>query len=107
MDIGTSTGRFQQMVAICLRAQTAIVLLMMLPSSGSAQPQGRAFDLRTLQQAAVDTDPLMQQFSLLTTQTDLRLRNISALRLPSVTFESYGQYQSDVAHLPSDARAFA
>jgi outer membrane protein TolC len=84
---------------------TAIVLL--LPSLSVAQPQARAFDLRTLQQAAIDTDPRTQQFSLLTTQTDLRLRNISALRLPSVTVESYGQYQSDVAHLPPDAGPFA
>jgi outer membrane protein TolC len=84
---------------------TAIVLL--LPSLSAAQPQTRAFDLRTLQQAAIDTDPRTQQFSLLTTQTDLRLRNISALRLPSVTVESYGQYQSDVAHLPPDAGPFA
>jgi len=29
----------------------------------------------------------MRQFSLLTTQTDLRLRNIAALRLPAVTVE--------------------
>jgi outer membrane protein TolC len=57
-------------------------------------------DLGTLQQAAIDTDPRMQQFSLFTTQTDLRLRNISALRLPAVTVEGQTQYQSDVPHLP-------
>jgi outer membrane protein TolC len=62
---------------------------------------GRAFDLATLQQAAVDTDPRMQQLSLFNMQTDLRLRNISALKLPALTVDSQVQYQSDVAHLPS------
>jgi len=96
MDMGTRL----------LELSTAIVLLM-LPSASIAQPQARAFDLGTLQQAAVDTDPRTKQFSLLTSQTDLRLRNIAALRLPNVTVESYGQYQSDVAHLPTNGGSFA
>jgi len=82
------------------------ILLAGLPAgvrgqvSGISQVSGvRSFDLATLQQAAVDTDPRMQQFSLLTTQTDLRLRNIAALRLPTVTIEGQGQFQTDVAHL--------
>ena len=82
------------------------ILLAGLPAgvrgqvSGIGQVSGvRSFDLATLQQAAVDTDPRMQQFSLLTTQTDLRLRNIAALRLPTVTIEGQGQFQTDVAHL--------
>jgi len=82
------------------------ILLAGLPAgvrgqvSGISQISGvRSFDLATLQQAAVDTDPRMQQFSLLTTQTDLRLRNIAALRLPTVTIEGQGQFQTDVAHL--------
>jgi outer membrane protein TolC len=82
------------------------ILLAGLPAgvrgqvSGISQVSGvRSFDLATLQQAAIDTDPRMQQFSLLTTQTDLRLRNIAALRLPTVTIEGQGQFQTDVAHL--------
>ena len=82
------------------------ILLAGLPAGVSGQVSGisqvsglRSFDLATLQQAAVDTDPRMQQFSLLTTQTDLRLRNIAALRLPTVTIEGQGQFQTDVAHL--------
>jgi outer membrane protein TolC len=97
MDIGTRLFE---------RVGTALVLLL-FPVSSFAQQPARALELRTLQQAAVDTDPRMQQFSLLNTQTDLRLRNISALRLPSVTVESFGQYQSDVAHLPTEAGPFA
>ena len=84
---------------------TAIALLM-FPVSSPAQQPAHAFELGGLQQAAIDTDPRMQQFSLLATQTDLRLRNISALRLPSVSVDGQGQYQSDVAHLPRDAGVF-
>jgi outer membrane protein TolC len=82
-----------------------VLMFVFLPATVAAQ--GRAFELGSLQQAAIDTDPRTQQFSLLTTQTDLHLRNISALRLPNVTVESYAQYQSDVAHLPPDAGPFA
>ena len=87
-------------------------LLVGLPAVGRGQrvaansgqlPAGKSFGLSILQQAAIDTDPRMQQFALLTTQTDLRLRNISAERRPSVTVQSFAQYQSDVAHLPPSA----
>ena len=71
-----------------------------LPAGVRCQVSGvRSFDLATLQQAAIDTDPRTQQVALLNTQTDLRLRNIAALRLPAVSVEGHGQYQSDVAHL--------
>jgi len=83
-----------------------VFVLCLLPATAVAQ-QARTFDLGSMQQAAIDTDPRMQQFSLLTTQTDLRLRNISALRLPSVSIDGQGQYQSDVAHLPPSAGAFS
>jgi len=84
----------------------AMALMLVVPVHGQGRPDllrsgesGRSFDLATLQQAAIDTDPRMQQVALLNTQTDLRLRNISALRLPAVSVEGLGQYQSDVAHL--------
>ncbi len=83
------------------------VVLVAAPTFGQGRPDlvrsgesGRPFDLGTLQQAAIDTDPRMQQLQLLMTQTDLRLRNISAQRLPSITVDGQAQYQSDVAHLP-------
>jgi outer membrane protein TolC len=65
-------------------------------TAGQLTPGGRSFDLASLQQAAVDTDPRLQQLQLLTTQTELRLRNIAAGRLPSVTVDGQAQYQSDV-----------
>jgi outer membrane protein TolC len=59
----------------------------------------RSFGLATLQQAALDADPRSRELQLFMQQTDLRLRNISALRLPTVTVDGQAQYQSDVAHL--------
>ena len=82
-----------------------VLMFVFIPAAVAAQ--SRAFELGSLQQAAIDTDPRMQQFELLNTQTNLRLRNISTLRLPSLTVEGFGQYQSDVAHLPPDAGPFA
>lgn len=69
-------------------------------AAGQLTPGGRSFDLASLQQAAVDTDPRLQQLQLLTTQTELRLRNIAAGRLPSVTVDGQAQYQSDVPRPP-------
>ena len=75
--------------------------LALLPAGVRGQGAGgRAFDLATLQQAAIDTDPRSRELQLFMQQTDLRLRNIGALRLPLVTVDSQAQYQSDVAHLP-------
>jgi outer membrane protein TolC len=74
---------------------------------GSQVSAVRSFDLATLQQAAIEADPRMEQFSLQTRQADLRLRNIAALRLPAVSVDGQGQYQSDVAHLPRSAGGFA
>ena len=69
-------------------------------TAGQLIPGGRSFDLASLQQAAVDTDPRLQQLQLLTTQSELRLRNIAAGRLPSVTVDGQAQYQSDVPRPP-------
>jgi len=83
-----------------------IALMLVAPVHGQGRPDlfrsgesVRSFDLATLQQAAIDTDPRTQQVALLNTQTDLRLRNIAALRRPAVSVEGLAQYQSDVAHL--------
>jgi outer membrane protein TolC len=91
-------------------ALLVIGLLLSTPAHGQDRPDlprsgetGRAFDLAMLQQAAIDTDPRSRELQLYSDQSTLRLRNISALRLPNVTVDSQVQYQSDVAHLPSGA----
>jgi outer membrane protein TolC len=45
-------------------------------------------------------DPRARQVALLAAQTDLRLRNIGAERLPALTVVGQGQYQSDVTTIP-------
>ena len=82
------------------------IVLAVLPAIATAQSarqdtvdSGRSVDLGTLQQAAVDTDPRMRQLQLLVAQSELRLRNISAQRLPAMAVDGQVQYQSDVAHL--------
>ena len=79
----------------------AVCLLLASAAAGRRQEAVRSFNLGTLQQAAIDTDPRLRQLQLLTQQADLRLRNISVERLPSIAIDGQAQYQSDVAHLPS------
>jgi outer membrane protein TolC len=56
--------------------------------------------LGPLQQQAVAGDPRQREFDLLARQTSLRLRNLSAERLPSLAAEGQAQYQSDVFSPP-------
>jgi outer membrane protein TolC len=57
--------------------------------------------LGELHQAAVARDPRQPQFQLLASRTSLRLRNLSAERLPSISAGAQAQYQSDVFAGPS------
>jgi outer membrane protein TolC len=66
---------------------------------GQQQAGGRAFDVSSLQQAAIDADPRARQQQLLMMQSALRQRNISAQRLPTLTVDGQAQVQSDVPHL--------
>ena len=65
-----------------------------------AQPAARTFELGALQQAAIASDPRMQQLQLLMDQSALRRRNIAAGRLPAIVVEGQAQYQSDVPTAP-------
>ncbi|HVG56459.1 MAG TPA: TolC family protein [Vicinamibacterales bacterium] len=83
-----------------------LAALLAAPRGAAAQAPlppipSRSFELGPLQQAAVDTDPRMQQLQLLLAQSELRLRNIGAQRLPTLVVDGQAQYQSDVAHLES------
>lgn len=71
-------------------------------ASAAAQPAstGRMFDLATLQQAALASDPRAAQVGMLSTQSDLRQRNIRAGRLPLISVEGQTQYQSHVPEAP-------
>lgn len=78
--------------------KTFVLLFVLVPAAAVAQ--GRAFDLATLQQTAIDTDPRSRELQLYVQQAELRLRNIDALRKPAITVDGQAQYQSDVAHVP-------
>ena len=51
----------------------------------------------------IDTDPRSRELQLSCSRPTLRLRNISAQRLPAITVDGQAQYQSDVAHLAGAA----
>jgi outer membrane protein TolC len=89
-------SRFIQRLAIAL----AVQLPLALPCA--AQQVGTADSLRLggLHQEAAGRDPRQQQFRLLAARSDLRLRNLSAERLPSITAGATAQYQSDVFEAP-------
>lgn len=58
--------------------------------------QADSLRLGVLHREAAARDPRQQQFQLLASQTALRLHNLSAERLPSISAEAQAQYQSDV-----------
>jgi outer membrane protein TolC len=83
-------------------------VLAAAPDRLGAQVAGtRVFELGTLQQAAIDSDPRSPEFQLFAQQTALRLRNISAQWLPTVAVDGQAQYQSDVAHLGTTVPGFS
>jgi outer membrane protein TolC len=76
---------------------------LLLGSSALAQQPsagGQTFRLRDLQEAAIEADPRVRELELQTRQTDLRVRNITAARLPAITATAQAQYQSDVPTAP-------
>ncbi len=87
-------------------AYTVLCSWFLVPS-GSAAAQSpppaavaRTFELAALQQAAIASDPRMQQLQLLMDQSVLRLRNIAVGRRPAIGVEGQAQYQSDVPRAP-------
>lgn len=86
-----------------MSARAAVTLLVMLPfAQAGAQRAGRrdTVHLRELQNEAARIDPRQQQLTLQRQSTALRLRSLAAERLPALTGEGYGQYQSVVPVLP-------
>ena len=82
-------------------APLSLLLIIGTLMPGRAAAQGAApLNLAMLQDAAIAADPRGREFELLLQQSDLRLRNIAATRLPSVSIEGLAQYQSDVPVSP-------
>ena len=82
----------------------AVGLLWACASPAVAQPgppgAASTVELAALYQAAIDADPRFRALQLQSNQTELRLRNIEAERLPSIVAEGQAQYQSDVPTSP-------
>jgi len=80
-------------------------VLVALAAAGRAAAQqtpvspGDSLRLGALQADAVRLDPRQRQLQLQTTATNLRLRNIAAERLPSLSANGQAQYQSEVTKL--------
>ncbi|MBA3342686.1 MAG: TolC family protein [Gemmatimonadaceae bacterium] len=83
------------------RVLAALRLLLIVPlGAAGAQATLDTLRLPALRQAALANDPRAAQLDLLAAQSALRLRNIGAEVRPALSFESQGQYQSDVASIP-------
>lgn len=92
----------------CLTVPVGLVIAWATSASAQA-PVGASDSLRlgALHDQAVANDPRQRQFSLLAKQTELRLRNLSAERLPSISAEAQAQYQSDVFTAPAQGGGVA
>jgi outer membrane protein TolC len=87
-------------VSLLLTASPAAAPAFAQAASTAGQEPRRSFELAALQRAAIESDPRSRELALQQQQTDLRLRNIAIQRLPAVTVEGLGQYQSDVPTAP-------
>jgi outer membrane protein TolC len=77
--------------------------LVAVARAGAQQAAAAPDSLRLgeLHRQAAEGDPRHRQFDMLAEQTELRLRNLSAKRLPSIKAEAQAQYQSDVFAAPA------
>jgi outer membrane protein TolC len=75
------------------------VLFAAIPSRAAAQA-AEPLRLGALQQEARAADARTRELELLASQTDLRLHNLDAERLPAISTLAQTQYQSDVPTLP-------
>jgi outer membrane protein TolC len=71
-----------------------------LRAQDNGQSPGAPIQLATLQRQAVEADPRAREVGLVEEQTSLRIRNINAENLPTLTALGQSQYQSDVPRAP-------
>ena len=85
----------------CLSVALPLALATAAPAQQAPTAAADSLRLGALHQQAVAGDPRQRQFVLLSKQTELRLRNLSAERLPSISATAQAQYQSDVFSPPT------
>lgn len=78
----------------------AALAMLLPPAAAAAQATPDTLRLHELQARASSRDPRGAQPGLLAEQAALRIRSLDRERLPSVSLDARGQYQSDVAGLP-------
>lgn len=77
-----------------------LVSLSTRPCAGQGSPSPPGPTLGQLQAEATGRDPRTQQLNLLVVQSDLRLRDLAAERLPAIRTVAAATYQSDVVRIP-------
>lgn len=95
--------RYRAHSIAALAAVTAAVAVFVLPYGASAQdsvPPRDTLHLADLQSRAVQSDPRARQLEILAAQSSLRESDIDANRLPAVSANAHGQYQSQVVSIP-------
>ena len=88
------------MTRVPIAGAAALLFAPALAWAQQAAPPGRTLQLSDLHNAARAADPRRATTGLLETQSDLRLRNVAAQRLPTISVEGQAQAQSDVATAP-------
>jgi outer membrane protein TolC len=86
-----------------VRPHVAVLLVLVCAPSASAQQvrqPGDTLHLDAMHEAALRSDPRFEQLELQREQSELRLRSITAERLPSLALDGQAQYQSAVTKLP-------
>ncbi len=79
---------------------TALVLSVAPAGTGAQTTPHERVSLGALQAEAIRQDPRGLAIDLLARQSELRLRNIHAERLPAIAVNGQAQYQSTVASIP-------
>ena len=92
--------RWENEVIIPSIAILLAVTILPVAAQQTAATASDSLRLGALHREAVARDPRQQQFSLLASRSALRLRNLSAERLPSISAEARAYYQSDVFEAP-------
>ncbi|CAN5904144.1 hypothetical protein BH11GEM2_BH11GEM2_12560 [soil metagenome] len=84
-----------------IRAFPLAIALALVATRISAQGPARdTVRLGALQAGALEHDPRARELAIVAAQSQLRQRSLDAEQRPSLSVESQGQYQSDVARLP-------
>lgn len=88
------------MRAVVAGIVAALTLVSPAAAQNGARPSQDSLSLGALHAEALRLDPRRQQLALEERATDLRLRNIAADRLPTLSLNGQAQHQSTVTTLP-------